>query len=74
MKEVKLLVKHGQAEIGEIFIRGDLSHGVPDFHAYKSDKPKEWYWAKGSKKEDLRFLPASCFTEELKDNFEILPQ
>lgn len=72
IERVKLLVMHGNAEIGTIFVRGDLSHGVPDFSDYKNDKPEDWYWAENTKKEELEFLPASCFSEELKDNYEVL--
>ena len=69
MRKVKLLVEHGTAKIGDVFIQGLFE--CPS--KYYSDTPREnWYWKEGSAKEDNAFLPASCFTEELKNNFEEL--
>lgn len=42
---------------GAKFILG--LHGVPDYYKNsKHNKPEDWYWAQGSKKEDNRFLPS----------------
>ena len=58
MKEerIQLTQDHGNAKKGEIFVRGDLSHGVPDYHKATDDNPTEWYWAENSTKDELRFL------------------
>ena len=71
MTKIKLLVEHGTARAGDIFIRGDYSFGVPDYYKGKSTD-KEWFWKQGSEKRDSEFLPSSCFTDELKDNFSVL--
>ena len=44
---------------GTIFVRGDLSHGIPDYYKNKSFEPKDWYWKKDTKKEDNEFLSAN---------------
>lgn len=59
--EIKLKYDHGTAKKGEVFIRGDLSHGIPNYYLEKGETDeKKWYWAKDSKKEENRFLPASA--------------
>jgi len=68
MKKIKLLVDHGEAKIGDVFIQGLFES--PRY--YKFTPRENWYWKEGSKIEDNSFLPASCFTEELQDDFEVL--
>ena len=68
MKKIKLLVKHGNAEIGDVFIQG-----LFESPKYYKDTPREnWYWKENSEMEDNHFLPAGFFIETLQDNFEIL--
>jgi len=52
--EIKLEIDHGNAKAGEIFVQG--LHGVPDFEDYKNFQAENFYWKKGSKKSDNRFL------------------
>lgn len=40
---------------GDTFIQG--LHGIPDYYKeYKDTKVEDWYWKKGTKKEDHKFL------------------
>ena len=56
-EEITLQFDHGTAKKGEVFIRGDLLHGVPKYYAEKDEQDAtKWYWAKNSAKEDNRFL------------------
>ena len=65
MKKVELLTEHGNAKIGDIFIQGLFES--PEYH--KNTPRENWYWKENSKREDNHFLPASCFTEELQNNY-----
>ncbi len=71
IKKVKLLKSHGTAGAGEVFVRGDILNGVPEYYKNKKgiNKPDNWFWKEGSTKKENQFLPASCFTEKLKDRF-----
>ena len=54
MKEITLNQKVGSAKRGTVFIQG--LHGVPNCEVYKDSKPSEFYWEKGTTKEDNAFL------------------
>ena len=59
MKEITLKEDYGEAKKGIIYVKG--LHETPDF--YKNTNCKDdFYWEKGSKREDNRFL-MSCTIE-----------
>jgi len=67
-KEMRVTLKEnmGNAKKGEVFVQG--LYGVPDYYKDTEDTPEDWYWAETSKREDNRFLPASCFREQKIDS------
>jgi hypothetical protein len=53
----KLTKNIGEAKKGEVYVRG--VHGKID--RYSKSSADQFYWLKGSKKEDNAFLPAHVF-------------
>jgi len=60
-KTIILNEDYGDAKKGSVFIRGDLSHGVPEYHKIRGkNDPKKWYWREGYDKSENRFISAAA--------------
>ena len=54
MKKIKLTQDVGSAKKGTVFIQG--LHGVPEGEIWKTKTADQFFWEKGTKKEDNAFL------------------
>ncbi len=65
-KQIKLPEDVGAARKGDIFIRG--LHRTPDYYGGGPSVNGDWYWKKGSEKNEHKFLHINVIRELLTPN------
>lgn len=59
-KRITLDEDYGDAKKGSVFVRGDLSYGVPEYYEARGQTDaKMWYWKQGTEKRENKFLHAN---------------
>ena len=69
MKKIRLLQDVGTSKAGTIFVRGDLSFGVPKYYKHINSEPKDWYWEEGSEEEENLFLFKTTLAKKYYEEF-----